>query len=194
MGQLPDLPEARRRLELALETLYHDRWVLGFLRGGCLQPIVSSEISRRFMHRHPLLPLARRALFERRPMVVNALLASTEPPNDYDWELDWPALLYAPVAEVGQRPVGLLILGSRCDHWYSEDDIAYAHALGASLGSLVSALRGPLSRLNESEAMVVQLLSHGFSSPEIARAMNTDEPRARVLVERVTRWRLACQP
>jgi GAF domain len=192
MGQLPDLQEARRRLELALETLYHDRWLLGFLRGGCLQPIVASEISRRFMHRHPLMPLARKALYERRPMVVNAVFEAAESMNDYDWELDWPSLLYTPVAEIGERPVGLLVLGSRTDHWYSDEDVTYAHTLGVSLAPLVAALRGPLSRLNESETMVAQLLSHGFSSVEIARAMNTDEPRARVMVEKVTRRRLAC--
>ena len=192
MGQLPDLQEARRRLELALETLYHDRWVLGFLRGGCMQPIVSSEISRRFMHRHPLMPLSRKALYERKPMVVNAVVDGGMPENDYDWELDWPALLYTPVAQVGQRPVGLLILGSRTDHWYTEEDLAYAHTLGVTLAPMVSALRGPLGRLNETEIAVAQLLSHGFSHQEIARAMNTDEPRARTLVEKVTRRRLAC--
>jgi DNA-binding CsgD family transcriptional regulator len=192
MGQLPDLPEARRRLELALETLAHDRWVLGFLRGGCMQPMVSSEISRRFMQRHPLMPLARKALFERRPISVNAVFEAAKRPNDYDWELDWPSLLYAPVAQIGQRPIGLLVLGSRRDQWYSDEDVAYAQMLGVSLAPLVSALRGPLSRLNESEAMVAQLLSHGFSSLEIARAMNTDEPRARTLVEKVTRRRPAC--
>jgi DNA-binding CsgD family transcriptional regulator len=193
MGQLPDLQQARRRLELALATLHHDRWVLGFLRGGCMQPIVSSEIARRFMQRHPLLPLARKALYERRPMVVNAVFEPESTSlNDYDWELDWPALLYTPVGQQGQRPVGLLIVGSRTDHWYSESDVGYANSLGVALAPTVSALRGPLGRLNETEAVVVQLLSHGFSSQEIARAMNTDEPRARNLVEKVTGRRMAC--
>jgi DNA-binding CsgD family transcriptional regulator len=187
MGQLPDLQEARRRLELALATLCADRWVLGFLRGGCLQPIVASEISRRLLNSHPLMPLSRRALFERRPVVVNSVLDSTAPDSDYDWELDWPALLYAPVTEIGQRPVGLLIVGCRGDHWYTEEDMAFAHTLGLSLAPMVSALRGPLSRLNETENAVAQLLSHGFSSQEIARAMNSDERRTRVLVDKVAR-------
>jgi DNA-binding CsgD family transcriptional regulator len=187
MGQLPDLQEARRRLELALETLYHDRWVLGFLRGGCMQPIVSSEISRRFMERRPLMPLSRKALYERRPTVVNAVVQKADSTNDYDWELDWPALVYAPVAQIGQRPVGLLIVGSRTDHWYSEEEVAFAHTLGLSLAPMVTALRRPLSRLNETEAVVAQLLSHGFSAQEIARAMNADERRARHLTEKVVR-------
>jgi DNA-binding CsgD family transcriptional regulator len=194
MGQLPDLPEARRRLELALGSLYHDRWVLGFLRGGCLQPIVSSEITRRFMQRHPLMPLSRKALYERRPMVVNALVGDGGSGNDYDWELDWPALLYAPVVGIGQRPVGLLILGSRDDHWYTEEDVAYAHTLGVTLAPMVAALRRPLSRLNEKELVVAQLLSHGFSHQEIARAMNTDQGRAKSLAEKVARRLQVVQP
>jgi GAF domain len=188
MGQLPDLPEARRRLELALDSIRRDRWVLGFLRGGEMQPLITSELSRRFLQSQPLMPLARRALFERRPLVVNAVVdAHDETANDYDWELDWPALLYTPVAEIGERPVGLLILGCRTDHWYTEANVAYMHTLGVSLAPMVSALRRPFSKLNPTESMVAQLLSHGFSCQEIARAMKAEEPRARSLVERVRR-------
>src|SRR5690242_13047950 len=136
MGQLPDLQQARRRLGLALSTICHDRWVLGFLRGGCLQPIAASEISRRFLQSHPLMPLSRRALYERKPMVINSVVASDEAADEYDWELDWPAILYAPVGELGQRPIGLLIVGCRRDHWYSEEDIANAHTLGISLAPM----------------------------------------------------------
>jgi DNA-binding CsgD family transcriptional regulator len=187
MGQLPDLQQARRRLGLALSTLCHDRWVLGFLRGGCLQPIAASEISRRFLQTHPLMPLSRRALFERKPMVVNSVVESDEAAKEYDWELDWPAILYAPVGELGQRPIGLLIVGCRKDHWYTEEDIANAHTLGISLAPMVAALRGPLSRFNESETAVAHLLSHGFSIEEIARAMNANDYQARMLVDNVSR-------
>jgi DNA-binding CsgD family transcriptional regulator len=187
MGQLPDLQQARRRLGLALSTLCHDRWVLGFLRGGCLQPIAASEISRRFLQTHPLMPLSRRALYERKPMVINSVVESDDAFNEYDWELDWPAILYAPVGELGQRPIGLLIVGCRKDHWYTEEDIANAHTLGISLAPMVAALRGPLSRFNESETAVAHLLSHGFSIEEIARAMNANDHQARMLVDNVTR-------
>lgn len=159
-----------------------------------MQPIISSEISRRFMHRHPLLPLSRKALYERRPMVVNTVVRETESKNDYDWELDWPALLYAPVAPIGLRPVGLLIVGSRTDHWYSEEDVAVAHMLGVSLAPMVGALRRPLSRLNETEAIVAQLLSHGFSPQEIARAMNADERKTKQLTEKVLRRLRSVRP
>lgn len=187
MGQLPEFQQARRRLGLALETLCHDRWVLGYLRGGWLQPIAASEVSRRFLQGRPLMPLARRALYEKRPMVVNSLIENPNPSLGYDWELDWPALLYAPVGEVGTRPIGLLVLGCRRDHWYSEDDVTYAGSLGITLAPLVAALRGPLGRLNESEGEVAQLLSYGLSTQEIARAIQVDDRKTRALVDSVTR-------
>jgi len=187
MGQLPQLQQARRRLGLALDGLCHDRWVLGYLRSGWLQPIAASEVSRRFLQGRPLMPLARRALFEQRPTIMNALVENPRASMGYDWEMDWPALLYAPVGDTGQRPIGLLIVGCRRDHWYSEDDVTYAINLGATLAPLVAALRGPLGRLNESEGEVAQLLSYGLSPQEIARAIRVDDQSSRELVESVTR-------
>jgi DNA-binding CsgD family transcriptional regulator len=187
MGQLPDLQEARRRLGLALNALCHDRWVLGYLRGGWLQPIAASEVSRRLLQSRPLMPLARRALFAMEPIVVNTMSERTEPSDRYEWELDWPAILYAPIAEIGHRPLGLLVIGCRHDHWYSDDDVAYAHTLGYALAPMVSALRWPLSRLNEREVEVAQLLSSGLSTQEIARAIKTNERQARSVVDSVSR-------
>jgi DNA-binding CsgD family transcriptional regulator len=185
MGQLPDLHQARRRLGLALSTIRHDRWLLGYLRGGCMQPIAASEVSRRLLEPRTLMPLSRRALFERKPTVVNSVVEVLDSGNEYDWELDWPAILYTPVGELGRRPIGLLIVGCRRDHWYTDQDVAFAYTLGLSLAPMVSALRRPLSRLNESETAAAHLLSHGFSSDEIARAMEIEEPHARRLVDSV---------
>lgn len=187
MGQLPELQQARFRLGLALDPICHDRWVLGFLRNGSLQPIAASELTRRFHQARPLMPLSRRALFEKKPIVINSLVEQPNPSNGYDWELDWPAILYAPVIAHGERPVGLLIVGCRRDHWYTEEDVAYAHGLGYTLASMVVALRGPLSRLSGLEGEVVQLLSCGLSVQEIARAVKTDDRQAHALVEGVTR-------
>ena len=187
MGQLPDLQQARRRLGLALSALAHDRWVVGYLRGGCLRPIAASEISRRFLSGQQLRPLSRRALYEHKPLVVNTVVEAEDHATEYDWELDWPTIMYAPIGELQRRPIGLLILGCRRDHWYSDEDVAYAHALGRSLAPMVAALRGPLGRLNENETAVAHLLGHGFSSEEIARAMGIDGRRARTLVASVTR-------
>ncbi len=187
MGQLSDLQQARRRLGLALSTVRHDRWVLGYLRGGCLQPIAGSEVSRKFLRRRPLMPLARRALYEQKPMVVNTVFKGDESAVGYDWEVDWPALLYAPVGSRGRRPIGLLVIGCRSDHWYPDEDVAYAHSLGQMLAPLVSALRGPMSRLTEAEAEVAHLSSYGLSASEIAQAMRVEEREARTLVDHVAR-------
>ncbi|HEV3405201.1 MAG TPA: GAF domain-containing protein, partial [Candidatus Dormibacteraeota bacterium] len=175
MGQLPDLQQARRRLGLALSALAHDRWVVGYLRGGSLRPIAASEISRRLLQGQQLRPLSRRALFEQKPVVVNTVIEAEGGRNEYDWELDWPCIMYTPIGESDQRPIGLLIVGCRRDHWYSDEDVVYAQALGRSLAPMVAALRGPLGRLNEDETAVAHLLGHGFSSDEIARAMGADE-------------------
>src|SRR5258708_16336371 len=169
MGQLPQLQQARRRLGLALNGISHDRWVLGYLRAGWVQPIAASEVSRRFLEGRPLMPLARRALYEKRAMVMNSLIENPKPSVGYDWELDWPALLYAPVGEAGARPIGLLVLGSRRDHWYTDQDVDYATALGVTLTPLVAALRVPLGRLNDMEGVVPQLLGHGLSPHAYAR-------------------------
>ena len=187
MGQLPDLQQARRRLGLALGALTNDRWVVGYLRGGCLRPIAASEISRRFLRGQELQPLSRRALFEQRPLVINTMVDADDGAKESDWELDWPALMYAPIGETSRRPVGLLIVGCRRDHWYTDQDVAYAEALGRSLAPMVTALRGPLGRLTEDETAVAHLLGHGFSSEEIGRAMGIHERQARAHIERVTR-------
>jgi hypothetical protein len=187
MGQLQDLSEARRQLGLALEVLCHDRWVLGYLRGGSLQPIAASEISRRLLRTRPLLPLSRRALYEHRPIVVNSVFPYSNPSSGFDWELDWPAIIYAPVAEANQRPIGLLVLGCRRDYWYSDDDVVYASSLGIALAPLVASLRGPFGRLTEPESEAAQLMSCGMSAPEIARSLKTDESIAESLMDAVAR-------
>jgi DNA-binding CsgD family transcriptional regulator len=194
MGQLSDLQQARRRLGLALDPLCHDRWVIGFLRGGALQPIAASELTRRLLQSRPLMPLARRALYEKRPMVINSVIEKPDPSSRYDWELDWPAILYAPINELGHRPIGLLILGSRRDHWYTEEDIAYAHSLGLTLAPLVAALRKPLGKLSASEGEVAQLLSYGLSTAEVAHAIHVDERHARALVDEIERKLNALSP
>jgi hypothetical protein len=187
MGQLLELQEARRRLGLALEVLCHDRWVVGFLRGGLFQPIAASEISRRLLHSRPLVPLSRRALYEQRPVVANSVFPYTNPSSGFDWELDWPAILYAPVAEANQRPIGLLVLGCRRDYWYSDDDVQYAGNLAIAIAPLITSLRGRLGRLNDAELEVAQLMSCGLSISEIQRAIRSDEATAHGLVASVKR-------
>ncbi len=118
---------------------------------------------------------------------MNSVIENPNPSNAYDWELDWPAVLYAPVGEVARRPVGLLTVGCRRDHWYTDADVHYAGSLGVALAPMVEALRRPLSRLNEIESEIAQLLSYGLSEPEIARAIKVPERLARVLADGVVR-------
>ena len=184
MGRLPDLANARRRLGLALEVLRHDRWLLGDLANGQVKPLAASEMTRHVVRSRPLAPLARRALFEQRPLVVNSVMAASTA-RAYDWERDWPALLYVPVAEPKQRPVGLLVVGCRRDHWYSDDDVAYAGALGTTLAPLVARLAAPFATLTDGEREVAHLISHGLSPAEIAKFLRTDEYKAHRLVETV---------
>jgi hypothetical protein len=187
MGRLLQLQEARRRLGLALEVLCHDRWVLGCLRGGSLQPIAASEVSQRLLRSRPLLPLSRQALYEQRPLVVNSVLPLINESSPFDWELDWPAIMYAPVAAPRQRPIGLLVLGCRHDHWYSEDDVRYARTLGVAVAPVVASLRAPLARMSEAEVEVMQLLSCGMSAAEVSRAIRMDQAPTQALMASVTR-------
>src|SRR5260370_31763573 len=83
--------------------------------------------------------------------------------------------------EFGQRPVDVLTVGCRRDHWYSEADVHYAGSLGVTLAPMVEALRRPLGRLNPTESEVAQLLSYGLSESEIARAIKVPWPTAKII-------------
>ena len=120
-------------------------------------------------------------------MVVNSVIESPQLKDGYQWELDWPAILYAPVIDSGRSAIGLLVLGCRRDHWYTDDEVGYAQSLGLTLAPMVAALRGPLSRLTPAEGEVAQLLSYGLSSLEVARAIQLDEHRARAIIDAVAR-------
>ncbi|HLQ61607.1 MAG TPA: hypothetical protein VK131_07075 [Candidatus Acidoferrales bacterium] len=186
MGQLPDLDEARRRLGLALELIPNDRWVIGGLKDGRLKPIAASDPNARWLLRpRQLTPLARRCLFERRPLTVCSLTEQPTPPGLDSWEQQWPALIYAPVGKPGQRPVGLLILGNRRSYWYIQDDIDYASALALTLEPFVTALSGPLGKLGQREKLAAQMLGQGWSVPEIASGLRVERDQAQRLVEAV---------
>jgi DNA-binding CsgD family transcriptional regulator len=187
----PEVPPVRFHLDRALQLVPHDRWVLGGVHDGKLRVLVDScpEPDRPFRRIRALSHLARRCLHERKPVAVTALAESPlggggAPPN---WELDWPALLYAPVGMPGRRPVGLLILGSRNEHWYAQEEIDYVASLGITLTSMALSVGGPLNRLRGSERRTAQFLSQGLSAAEIAIALQTDRPAAQRLVARVLR-------
>jgi DNA-binding CsgD family transcriptional regulator len=187
-----DLPTLEFRLHHAMALVRQDRWLLGALRDGKLKVLADSspELHRPYRRTRALTHLARRCLHERRPLTVSSLGTprATRPAGPRcDWELDWPALLYAPVGMPARRPVGLLVMGSRGDHWYRQQEIDYAAALGVTLTGLVLALGGPLTRLSERERQTAHLIAQGLSLAETSIALRLGLDEARDLVDRVLR-------
>jgi DNA-binding CsgD family transcriptional regulator len=190
MDSAAEAPRIRFHLDRALHLVAHDRWVLGGVHDGKLRVLIDSspEPSRPFRRTRSLSHLARRCLHERKPVAITALAAPQHRGDQTaNWEIDWPALLYAPVGMPGGRPVGLLILGCQSDHWYAQEEIDYVASLGISLTSMALSVGGPLDRLRGSERRAAQLLSQGLSSAEIAAALHTDRPAAQRLVAQVLR-------
>ncbi|HVD01069.1 MAG TPA: hypothetical protein VNG93_07970 [Candidatus Dormibacteraeota bacterium] len=183
MKSKPRVRDTIKRLDSALAMVRQDRWQLAGLRSGRLvvlaeanspQPGALELAERRIQE---LTPLARRALYERRAVSISTI--QTSPVGGVeDWELDWPTILYAPVADPGFRPVGLLILGVREPHWYEEEDVNYIAALAATLTGFVTAATDPLRPLTRNERMVAYLLSEGLSSIEVSRALRMDRSEA----------------
>jgi DNA-binding CsgD family transcriptional regulator len=186
-----DLPTLEFRLHHAMALVRQDRWLLGALRDGKLKVLADSspELHRPYRRTRALSHLARRCLHDRQPLTVSSLgeAPDCQPDPRADWELDWPALLYAPVGMPARRPVGLLIMGSRAAHWYQQQEIDYAAALGVTLTGLVLALGGPLARLSDRERQTARLIAQGLSLPETSIALRLGLDEARDLVDGVLR-------
>lgn len=116
----------------ALRALAHDRWQLAGLHEGRLWIIADSK-------RTQLAPgarctritsLARACLLDRCPVSVNNVYPPE--PGDVlrDWELEWPTLVYVPVASQGGRAVGVLLIGSRSLQAYEASDLRFLSDLG----------------------------------------------------------------
>lgn len=190
MDSALDFPKLDLPLDHLMALVRQDRWLLGALRDGKLRVLADSspEADRPYRRTRSLSHLARRCLHERRPLSVASVAGGgTEPGRPADWELDWPGLLYAPVGLPGQRPIGLLIVGSRCDHWYQQHEVDYVAAIGVSVSGLVLTLSGPLTRLNRRELDVARLLAHGMSISETSAALQVGVDEARDMIGRVLR-------
>lgn len=187
MTPLLDLPETKTKLDEAMELVEHDRYVLGGLRDGMLKVVVDSNppLRRRRRRSWPLAPLARRALFERQALAVSSMLDPAQIEERADWEMTWPALLYAPVGMPKLRPVGLLIVGTRRSYWYDHDAVNYVTALAITLTPCILALQGPLARLHPDERHAAHLLREGLSITEIASGLRMERRDAERLVSRI---------
>ncbi len=175
MRKTLDLEKTRTHLGLALDVLHHDRWILGGVRDGRMRVIADSTVPEPDEPVQPLYQelsqMARRCLYERHPLAVTSIVESRS--EEGNWEIDWPALIYAPVGIPKTRPVGILIVGSRSEHWYTQDEIDYVSALGVTLTTAVSCLTGPLGRLARTERRVALLIAEGLSDSEIALAIGS---------------------
>jgi len=186
MGSRTGSDRTRAHVKAALEVVHHDRWLLGGLRDGRLRIIAQSPVPASSRPAEPsppktttiraiyseLSPLARRCLYERHPLAVNSLVDFRD--HQDDWEVHWPALVYAPVGLADTRPVGLIIVGSRQQHWYTQSEIDYVAALGVALTAAVSCVTGPLGRLTPRERRFALLIAEGLSDEEIALALEVD--------------------
>ncbi len=175
---------------MALQAIHHDRWVVGGLRDGRLRVIAQSTVAEGAPAQvlpiyQDLSPLARRCLYERQPLALNSLIDPRE--HQDDWEIHWPAIVYAPIGLVDARPVGLLIVGSRSQHWYQQAEIDYIAALGIALTAAVSCVTGPLGRLTPRERRFAILIAEGLSDEEIGRALAVDTRVARRASDQVLR-------
>lgn len=118
-------------------------------------------------------------------MAVNSIVDPRE--HQDDWEIHWPALVYAPVGLADTRPVGLLIVGSRTQHWYTQAEIDYLAALGVALTATVASITGPLGRLTPRERRFALLIAEGLSDEEIAVALDLDQRIAKRAADAVLR-------
>jgi DNA-binding CsgD family transcriptional regulator len=199
----------RLDLDQVMSFVTQDRWVLGALRDGAprdgdrdgalrdgrLRVLADSAAEPdRPLRVRTLSRLARRCLHDRRPLTVSTLsvtaaaatVAPTQEPTA-DWEIDWPALLYVPVGVPGRRPVGLLTVGCRSQHWYTQAEIDYLGGVGMALTASVLWLDGPLARLAPDERAAARLLGQGLSVEELAAALELDRSEALELIGGVLR-------
>jgi GAF domain-containing protein len=116
----------------ALRGVPHDRWQLGGLHEGRLWIIADSKRTRLEAGARctRLSSLARACLMDRCPVTVNNVYAPEPHETLRDWELDWPSLVYVPVARPGARAVGVLLLGSRTLRAYEASDLRFLADLG----------------------------------------------------------------
>ena len=184
-----DLPAVQVQLDHAMALVPQDRWLLGAIRDGKLKVLADSspESHRPYRRTRALTHLARRCLHERRPLTISAVAGAERAERSPDWEMDWPALLYAPVGMPGQRPLGLLTVGTRRGHWYQQHEIDYVAALAVTLTGPTLALGGPLARLSRLELDAARLIAEGLSAPEMSVALRLGVDEVRGLVGGVLR-------
>lgn len=132
MNEQTGFQELVTEITSALATVPHDRWQLCWLNLGRLWVIADQR-------RPNLAPgarctrltsLARASVLDRCPVTVNNVFPPDPLDRLGDWELDWPSLVYVPVASPRRRPNGLLLIGSRSMEWYETSQLSFLSDLG----------------------------------------------------------------
>jgi hypothetical protein len=144
MGCAVLVEELRAELAAALKSVPQDRWLLGRLRAGRLWVVCDSARPSRqpFSRCSRVSPLARRCLHERLPLTVTSLCEHCEGQPHRDWEIDWPALVYVPVARRRHRAEGLLVVGSRRPRRFDQAEVDFLADLGEVIAPWLDGL-GP---------------------------------------------------
>lgn len=139
-------------LNWSLSPIQHDRWLVAALRDRRLRTVAQSQPdpANPYQQLREVQPPAWRCLLSAQAICVTQCSASARPAAaSREWELEWPAVLYAPVGVPGRRGEGLLILANRRPHSYCTDEIRYLSLLAQGLLHWVAFAAGSQSALSE---------------------------------------------
>ncbi|MDQ6637949.1 MAG: hypothetical protein M3Y62_09225 [Candidatus Dormibacteraeota bacterium] len=139
-------------LSWALRPIRHDRWLVAALRDQRLRTVAQSQPDPDNPYRQlrELQPPAWRCLLSAQTTCVTRCgVSAGTVAGPREWELDSPAILYAPVGLPGQRAEGLLILANLRPHTYGTCEIRYVSLLAQGLLRWVASAAGSQSALHE---------------------------------------------
>ena len=132
MDKDSDVGAVVEEIARALRALPHDRWQLAGLHEGRLWIIADSKRTRLAPGARctRISSLARACLLDRCPVSINNVYPPEPEDLLRDWELEWPTLVYVPVATQGGRAVGVLLIGARSLQPYEASDLRFLSDLG----------------------------------------------------------------
>ncbi|MDQ6898985.1 MAG: hypothetical protein M3072_05675 [Candidatus Dormibacteraeota bacterium] len=160
-------------LSWSLRPIQHDRWLVAALRDRRLRTVAESQPDpdHPYQQVREVQPPAWRCLLSAQATCVTRCAESAgtavEP---REWELDWPAVLYAPVGLPGRRADGLLIVANLRPHSYCPYEIRQVSFLAQGLLHWVAIAAGSQSALSE----LLAVGNHGC--PGGAATLNADSP------------------
>lgn len=139
-------------LNWSLGPIQHDRWLVAALRDRRLRTVAQSQSDpdNPYQQLREVQPPAWRCLLSNQAICVTQCRVSARAAAaSREWELEWPAVLYAPVGVPGRRGEGLLILANLRPHAYCAYEIRYVSLLAQGLLHWVAFAAGSQSALSE---------------------------------------------